>query len=155
MLGFFSFSPNARLYLSIFYSIFTSKNCCIKDKVIFVSFLVFVLSIIASTGRVGNVLVALRCVEIRDKAISMAFQVSIGHSLKGLGHQMSFVWRTCKIKSILYVHAPLVFKFFGHLFKDKNKYFICYKRLKAFILVCTSLKVLSSEMDQAESRLIR
>ena len=29
----------------------------------------------ASTGRVGNVLVALRCVEIRDKAISMAFQV--------------------------------------------------------------------------------
>ena len=35
----------------------------------------FVLSIVASTGRVGNVLVALRCVEIRDKAISMAFQV--------------------------------------------------------------------------------
>ena len=35
----------------------------------------FVLSIVASTGRVGNVLVALRCVEIRDMAISMAFQV--------------------------------------------------------------------------------
>jgi hypothetical protein len=46
-----------------------------------VSILVFVLSIIASTGRVGNVLVALRCVEIRDKAISMAFQVSIGCAL--------------------------------------------------------------------------
>jgi hypothetical protein len=38
---------------------------------------VFALSVVASTGRVGNVLVALRCVEIRDKAISMAFQVSM------------------------------------------------------------------------------
>merc|ERR1712106_977185 len=29
-----------------------------------------VLSILASTGRVGNVLVALRCVEVRDKSLS-------------------------------------------------------------------------------------
>jgi len=34
-----------------------------------------VLSIIGSTGRVGNVLVALRCVEVRDKALSFAFQI--------------------------------------------------------------------------------
>jgi len=34
-----------------------------------------VVSIVASTGRVGNLLVALRCVEVRDKALSMAFQV--------------------------------------------------------------------------------
>jgi len=34
-----------------------------------------VLSILASTGRVGNVLVALRCVEVRDKSLSFAFQV--------------------------------------------------------------------------------
>jgi hypothetical protein len=43
---------------------------------------VFVLSIVASTGRVGNVLVALRCVEIRDKAVSMAFQVIQNKKLK-------------------------------------------------------------------------
>jgi len=34
-----------------------------------------ILSILASTGRVGNVLVALRCVEVRDKSLSFAFQV--------------------------------------------------------------------------------
>merc|ERR1719431_814154 len=34
-----------------------------------------ILSIVASTGRVGNLLVGLRCVETRDKALSMAFQV--------------------------------------------------------------------------------
>jgi len=33
-----------------------------------------IVSILASTGRVGNVLVALRCVEVRDKALSFAFQ---------------------------------------------------------------------------------
>ena len=36
-----------------------------------------ILSILASTGRVGNVLVALRCVEVRDKSLSFAFQVLI------------------------------------------------------------------------------
>merc|ERR1719244_102261 len=36
---------------------------------------IFFLSLFASTGRVGNLLVALRCVELRDKALSMAFQV--------------------------------------------------------------------------------
>jgi hypothetical protein len=30
---------------------------------------------------VGNVLVALRCVEIRDKAVSMAFQVTEGGNM--------------------------------------------------------------------------
>ena len=35
-----------------------------------------VLSILGCTSRVGNVLVALRCVEVRDKALSFAFQVS-------------------------------------------------------------------------------
>ena len=35
-----------------------------------------VLSILGSTSRVGNVLVALRCVEVRDKALSFAIQVS-------------------------------------------------------------------------------
>jgi len=34
-----------------------------------------VLSILGSTSRVGNVLVALRCVEVRDKALSFALQV--------------------------------------------------------------------------------
>jgi len=33
-----------------------------------------VVSILASTGRVGNVLVALRCVEVRDKSLSFGFQ---------------------------------------------------------------------------------
>ena len=32
--------------------------------------------IIGSTGRIGGVLVALRCVEIEDKALSMAFNVA-------------------------------------------------------------------------------
>ena len=35
-----------------------------------------VLSILGSTSRVGNVLVALRCVEVRDKALSFAIQVN-------------------------------------------------------------------------------
>eukprot|EP00092_Neocalanus_flemingeri_P037475 GFUD01040807.1.p1 GENE.GFUD01040807.1~~GFUD01040807.1.p1 ORF type:complete len:723 (+),score=131.38 GFUD01040807.1:150-2318(+) len=34
-----------------------------------------VLSILSSTGRIGNVLVALRCVEVQDKSLSFAFQV--------------------------------------------------------------------------------
>ena len=34
-----------------------------------------VLSILGSTSRVGNVLVALRCVEVRDKSLSFALQV--------------------------------------------------------------------------------
>jgi len=34
-----------------------------------------IMSIIGSTGRVGNLLVSLRCVELRDKSLSMAFQV--------------------------------------------------------------------------------
>merc|ERR1712228_290591 len=33
-----------------------------------------VVSILASTGRGGNVLVALRCVEVRDKSLSFGFQ---------------------------------------------------------------------------------
>ena len=33
------------------------------------------LSILGSTSRVGNVLVALRCVEVRDKSLSFALQV--------------------------------------------------------------------------------
>merc|ERR1719228_1032853 len=37
--------------------------------------IMLVLSILGSTGRIGNVLVALRCVEVRDKALSMAFQI--------------------------------------------------------------------------------
>ncbi len=62
--------------------------------------IVFALSVVASTGRVGNVLVALRCVEIRDKAISMAFQVSmfykdtspgpISMALKNLAELLNF-----------------------------------------------------------------
>ena len=36
----------------------------------------FLLMIIGSTGRIGGVLVALRCVEIEDKALSMAFNVA-------------------------------------------------------------------------------
>ena len=35
-----------------------------------------ILGTVGSTGRVGNVLVALRCVEVRDKALSFGFQVS-------------------------------------------------------------------------------
>ena len=34
-----------------------------------------VLSILGSTSRVGNVLVALRCVEVRDKSLSFGIQV--------------------------------------------------------------------------------
>lgn len=37
--------------------------------------IVFLLSILGSTSRVGNVLVALRCVDIRDKALSFGLQV--------------------------------------------------------------------------------
>jgi len=33
-----------------------------------------IVSILSSTGRVGNVLVALRCVEVRDKSLSFGFQ---------------------------------------------------------------------------------
>ena len=36
---------------------------------------VFLLSILGSTSRVGNVLVALRCVDVRDKALSFGIQV--------------------------------------------------------------------------------
>ena len=35
----------------------------------------FLLSILGSTSRVGNVLVALRCVDVRDKALSFGIQV--------------------------------------------------------------------------------
>merc|ERR1711935_1011353 len=34
-----------------------------------------VLSILFSTGRVGNALVALRCIDVRDKSLSLAFNV--------------------------------------------------------------------------------
>ena len=34
-----------------------------------------VLSILMSTGRVGNALVALRCIDVRDKSLSLAFNV--------------------------------------------------------------------------------
>ena len=36
---------------------------------------IFVLMILASTGRIGNVLVALRCIDVQDKSLSMAFNV--------------------------------------------------------------------------------
>ncbi|TRY69950.1 hypothetical protein TCAL_04473 [Tigriopus californicus] len=35
----------------------------------------FVVMILGSTGRIGNMLVALRCIEIRDKSLSVAFNV--------------------------------------------------------------------------------
>ena len=35
----------------------------------------FLLMVLGSTGRIGNVLVALRSVEVRDKSLSMAFNV--------------------------------------------------------------------------------
>ncbi len=35
----------------------------------------FLLMVLASTGRIGNVLVALRCIDVRDKSLSMAFNV--------------------------------------------------------------------------------
>lgn len=35
----------------------------------------FVLMVLGSTGRIGNVLVALRCIDVRDKSLSMAFNV--------------------------------------------------------------------------------
>lgn len=41
--------------------------------------IVFLLSILGSTSRVGNVLVALRCVDIRDKALSFGLQVRSHH----------------------------------------------------------------------------
>ena len=39
------------------------------------SVVMFLLMILGSTGRVGNVLVALRCIDVRDKSLSMAFNV--------------------------------------------------------------------------------
>ena len=36
----------------------------------------FALSILGSTGRIGNALVALRCIDVRDKSLSMAFNVA-------------------------------------------------------------------------------
>lgn len=35
----------------------------------------FILMIMGSTGRIGNVLVALRCIDVEDKSLSMAFNV--------------------------------------------------------------------------------
>lgn len=35
----------------------------------------FLLMVLGSTGRIGNVLVALRCIDVRDKSLSMAFNV--------------------------------------------------------------------------------
>ena len=35
-----------------------------------------VLSILFSTGRVGNALVALRCIDVRDKSLSLAFNIA-------------------------------------------------------------------------------
>merc|ERR1711973_454595 len=49
------------------------EGCADKFKYFMIA--MFLLSILASTGRVGNLLVALRCVELKDKALSMAFQV--------------------------------------------------------------------------------
>ena len=39
------------------------------------SIVMFLLMILGSTGRIGNVLVALRCIDVRDKSLSMAFNV--------------------------------------------------------------------------------
>jgi len=49
------------------------EGCDEKFKLFMLT--IFILSLVASTGRVGNLLVALRCVEVRDKSLSMAFQV--------------------------------------------------------------------------------
>ena len=51
--------------------------CPVDCKNVFVIFSVvmFLLMILGSTGRVGNVLVALRCIDVRDKSLSMAFNV--------------------------------------------------------------------------------
>lgn len=35
----------------------------------------FILMVLGSTGRIGNVLVALRCIDVEDKSLSMAFNV--------------------------------------------------------------------------------
>ncbi len=42
--------------------------------------------------------------------------------LKGLGHQMNIFLKAFKIKLILYIHALLVFKLFGCLVAEKNKF---------------------------------
>jgi len=46
-----------------------------KNVFVIFSTVMFLLMILGSTGRVGNVLVALRCIDVRDKSLSMAFNV--------------------------------------------------------------------------------
>ena len=55
-----------------------------------------ILSVLGSTSRVGNVLVALRCVDISDKSLSFAIQVGTGRS-HFIPLQKSLVLRSQKI----------------------------------------------------------
>ena len=51
--------------------------CTVDCQGVFKMFMlcIFVLMVLASTGRIGNVLVALRCIDVQDKSLSMAFNV--------------------------------------------------------------------------------
>ena len=48
-----------------------------KTKFMYWAVAMGILSILGSTSRVGNVLVALRCVEVCDKSLSFAIQVNL------------------------------------------------------------------------------
>ena len=58
------------LNLSAFFLTLRSAGSCYRDPLV-----PTLLSILGSTSRVGNVLVALRCVDVRDKALSFGLQV--------------------------------------------------------------------------------
>ncbi len=42
--------------------------------------------------------------------------------IKGKGHQMNIFWNAYKMKSVLSVHAQIVFKFLACPVQDKNKF---------------------------------
>ena len=56
-----------------------------------------VLSILMSTGRVGNALVALRCIDVRDKSLSLAFNVVF---LSLIGKNLQYVTGSSDKKTI-------------------------------------------------------
>jgi hypothetical protein len=56
--------------------------------------------------------------------------------LKGLGHEMIIFWKACKLKSVPFVYAKIVF-LACTLFKSQNN----VKFLPAYLKILTNLKI--------------
>ena len=76
----------------------------------------------------------------RGTTFSWAWLVADGY-LKGLCHEMNNFFKGLKIKSVLSVYAPIVFKFFCYLVMEKLKDTILACCMKTLILIVKILPV--------------